>query len=355
MMSKTIILSALLALAEARFGQEGAIQGQIQQLSSFGNPGEAGTLAGQTPGVLLAGANACAKLQLADKIVETLGDDPAVIAGAAALVQAEKNFNPFAQSIPTICSDASLPATEALRGIVALVDPAVTGSDVENANAATSLKTPFDATGLSVADVMAANGFSNFTSQGVDGAAGAAPAAGNGAAATTSASAAATTAATDCGVTITTTIAAATTATATTATAATAAATTAAVVSGSAVQKSTIAGLDYGLCVPTLKFESGLNGRKDTEFTFQAIDPLVNKGQQEALNPAIIMNRICDQLTNVCNANAAAKAACLQAKADLGGGARDVTTADAWNTQLGFAGTNTNPDNAPQAGLVGHS
>lgn len=99
----------------------------------------------------------------------------------------------------------------------------------------------------------------------------------------------------------------------------------------------------------------GLNGRKATEFTFQAIDPLVNKGQQEALNPAIIMNRICDQLTNVCGANAAAKAACLKAKADLGGGPRDVTTADAWNTQLGFAGTNTNPDNAPQPGLVGHS
>ncbi|KAH8906396.1 hypothetical protein BR93DRAFT_748796 [Coniochaeta sp. PMI_546] len=360
MMSKAIILSALLVLAEARFGQEGAVQAQIQALSNFGNPGEAGTLAGQTPGVLLAGANACAKLQLADKIVETLGNDPAVIAGAAVLVQAEKNFNPFAQSIPTICSDASLPATEALRGIVALVDPAVTGSDIENANAATSLKTPFDATGLSVAEVMAANGFSNFTTQAADGTAGSAPAAGNGAAAgngnaaatTSAADAAATAAAADCGAaaTITTTVAAAASATT-----AAAAANTDAAVSGGAVQKSTVAGLDFGACVPTIKFEAGLNGRKDTEFTFQAIDPLVNKGQQEALNPAIIMNRICDQLTNVCGANADAKAACLKAKADLGGGARDVTTADAWNTQLGFAGTDTNPDNAPQPGLVGHS
>lgn len=284
--------------------------------------------------------------------MQTLGDDPAVIAGAAALVAAEKNFNPFAQSIPTICSDASLPATEALRGIVPLVDPAVTGSDVENANSATSLKTPFDATGLSVADVMAANGFSNFTTQAADGTAGAAPAAGdnaaNGDAATTASAAApaATDAATNCAgaATITTTV-----------TPAAPAATTAAAASGGAVQKSTVAGLDFGLCVPTLKFEAGLNGRKDTEFTFQAIDPLVNKGQQEALNPAIIMNRICDQLTNVCEANAAAKAACTTALADLGGGPRDVTTADAWNTQLGFAGTDTNPDNAPQAGLVGHS
>jgi hypothetical protein len=122
------------------------------------------------------------------------------------------------------------------------------------------------------------------------------------------------------------------------------------------VQKSTIAGLDFGLCVPTMKFEAGLDGRKDTEFTFQAIDPLVNKGQEEALNPNIITNRICDQLTNVCNANAAAKAACQTAKAQIAAlGTRDVTTADAWNTALGFAGTNTNPDNAPQPGLIGHT
>jgi hypothetical protein len=104
-----------------------------------------------------------------------------------------------------------------------------------------------------------------------------------------------------------------------------------------------------------MKFEAGLDGRSDTEFTFQAIDPLVNKGQEEALNPNIITNRICDQLTNVCNANTAAKMACTAAKAQiLALGTKDVTTADAWNTALGFAGTNTNPDNAPQTGLVGH-
>lgn len=362
-------------LAEARFGQEQAAANAIQSLSNFGNPGEAATLAGATPGVLLAGSNACAKLQLADKIVETLGNDPAVIAGAQLLVAAEKNFNPFAQTIPTICSDASLPATEALRGIVPLVDPAVTGADTENANSAQSLKTPFSAAGLSVADIMAANGFSNFTTQAADGTAGAAPAsgnantggnnnnnnAGNDASATTSSAAAAvTTIITNCG-------GAPAAAPAASATSADAAATTTAAAStgtsdsgntgnaSSDVQQSTVSGLDFGLCVPTLKFEAGLNGRKDTEFTFQAVDPLVNKGQQEALNPAIIMNRICDQLTNVCQANDAAKSACLAAKSALGGGARDVTTADKWNTQLGFAGANTNPDNAPQAGLVGHS
>ncbi len=94
-----------------------------------------------------------------------LGNDPQVLAGAAQLVAAEKNFNPSAQSIPTLCSDATLPATAALRGIVPLVDPAVGGASVENANSAASLKTPFSASGLSVADVAKANGFSNFTAQ----------------------------------------------------------------------------------------------------------------------------------------------------------------------------------------------
>lgn len=114
------------------------------------------------------------------------------------------------------------------------------------------------------------------------------------------------------------------------------------------VQQSTIAGLDFGLCVPTMKFEGGVNNRPATEFTFLPIDPLVAQGQQEALNPNIITNRICDQLTNVCNANDAAKAACRQAQANIQAlGTRDKATADAWNTELGFAGTVTNPAGGP--------
>ena len=358
-MSKVIFVAGLLALAEARFGQEQAVASIVSALSSFGQPGQAATLAGATPGVLLAGANACAKLSLADKIVSELGNDTQVIAAAAALVAAEKNFNPFAVSIPSICSDATLPATEALRGIVPLVDPAVTGSDVENANSATSLKTPFNANGLSVADVAKANGFSNFTLQGSDGSTQTGSAAS--VAATTAAAAAATSAATvPCAGALTVTV------TSGAAAASTAAASESSSSSSSnsnsnssssdgSVQKSTIAGLDFGLCVPTMKFEAGLDGRKDTEFTFQAIDPLVNKGQEEALNPNIITNRICDQLTNVCEANQAAKDACQSAKTQISSlGTKDASTANAWNTALGFAGTNINPDNAPQPGLVGH-
>ena len=88
-----------------------------------------------------------------------------MLAGAAQLVAAEKNFNPSAQSTPTLCSDATLPATAELRGILPLVDPAVGGSDAENQLSAQSLKQPFAADGLSVADVAKQQGFSNFTAQ----------------------------------------------------------------------------------------------------------------------------------------------------------------------------------------------
>ncbi|KAF3764226.1 hypothetical protein M406DRAFT_234379, partial [Cryphonectria parasitica EP155] len=152
----------LACAAEARFGQEQIPVAAVSALTSFGQPGDSGSLSGAVPGVLLAAANPCDKLTLADKIVATLGTDPAVISAAAGVVAAEQNFNPFVVNIPSICGDATLPTTAALRGIVPLVDPAVGGSNTENANSATSLKTPFTNTDLSVAGVMSAQGFSNF-------------------------------------------------------------------------------------------------------------------------------------------------------------------------------------------------
>ena len=62
MQTKLIMLVAFAAVGKARFGQEGSVQNIIQGLSNFGPPGAAGTLAGQTPGVLLAGASACAQV-----------------------------------------------------------------------------------------------------------------------------------------------------------------------------------------------------------------------------------------------------------------------------------------------------
>ncbi|KAI1334514.1 hypothetical protein F5Y15DRAFT_429348 [Xylariaceae sp. FL0016] len=367
MYTKATLISAILAVAEARFGQEQVPVAAISALTDFGSPGDAGTLSGQVPGVLLAAANPCDKLTLADDIVSTLGTDAQVISAAQALVAAEQNFNPFAVSVPNICGDATLPATESLRGIVPLVDPAVTGAAQENTNSDSSLTAPFDATGLSVAEVMIAQGFSNFTTDGAANA-GASNNADAGASATTTAATATATSGCNAGK--------ASKASATSTTSSTAAATTTAAAStgnGAATEaagagavddpvtgtfagfQASSLGLDFGTCTPTVKFEESLNGRKAGEFTFQAQDPVVNKGQQEALNPAIIFNRICDQLGNVCGAADDAIAACTDAQAQLGGGAKDATTADAWNSALGFAGADINPDNAPQTGLVGHT
>ncbi|KAI4867564.1 hypothetical protein F4820DRAFT_199231 [Hypoxylon rubiginosum] len=97
------------------------------------------------------------------------------------------------------------------------------------------------------------------------------------------------------------------------------------------------AAADFGACTPTMSFELGRAGRKPDEGTFLPEDPLVAEGQQDALNPSIIMNRICDQLTNVCDANDAAVAACEDAQAQTEAlGTRDATTADAFNQALGF-------------------
>ncbi|KAK4204571.1 hypothetical protein QBC40DRAFT_249970 [Triangularia verruculosa] len=94
---------------------------------------------------------------------------------------------------------------------------------------------------------------------------------------------------------------------------------------------------DFGLCNPSIDFVLGRPGRDADEGTFLPVDPLVAQGQQEALNPNIITNRVCDQLTNVCEANDAAKALCEQAKAQVQAlGTKDATTADAFNSALGF-------------------
>ncbi|OBT98625.1 hypothetical protein VE01_03603 [Pseudogymnoascus verrucosus] len=362
MQSKAILLSLLIAYAEARFGQEQEPISAISAVTSGGGPGVAATLAGGAISTLLGAANPCAKLQAADEIIAKLGTGADAVAAAIGLVAAEQNFNPFATDIPSICGDPTLPATEVLRGVVPLVDPAVTNSATENANSAKSKTAPFNAKGLSVAQVMVNNGFTSLKAVDLSGAtvdvkAGAAAGANAGtntganagagaaadAAVTTAAAAAAKTAvaAADCPpatVFVTVTMGAA------------AAADTAAAnagnnnannngnaATGNGGAQASAGGFDFGTCTPTMKFVGGLGNRPATEFTFQAIDPVVALGQQEALNPNIITNRICDQLTNVCNAGASGKAACLDAKAQiLALGTRDASTAAKWNSLLGF-------------------
>lgn len=221
----------------------------------------------------------------------------------------------------------------------------MTGSDVENANADSSIQNPFQANGLSVADIAIANGFANLTRQGSDGAtSGAGAAAGNAGAGNNNAGAGNNNAGNNnaaappvvCAspVTLTKVVKPPK---------ATPAAgnnnnNNAGVGAGAgAAAGGGAAGLDFGKCSPAMVFLPGLNGRKATEFTFQAADALVRTGQQEALNPNIITNRICDQLTNVCGANQAAKDACLAAKAQVAAlGTRNLETANTFNAALGF-------------------
>ncbi|GAP91510.1 hypothetical protein SAMD00023353_3101200 [Rosellinia necatrix] len=97
------------------------------------------------------------------------------------------------------------------------------------------------------------------------------------------------------------------------------------------------AAADFGQCTPTMDFQFGRAGRAADEGTFLPTDSLVAEGQQDALNPSIIMNRICDQLTNVCDANDAAVAACEAAQASTEAlGTKDASTAAAFNSALGF-------------------
>lgn len=118
--------------------------------------------------------------------------------------------------------------------------------------------------------------------------------------------------------------------------------------------------------MPTIKFEGGLDGRSDNQGAFQAIDPQIAAGQQVRLHPfqtthdenrliqhstqssrdpKTITDAICTQVSSTaCGANDAAKGACESAKAQIAAqNDNDKSTADAWNTALGFAGTKTNP------------
>lgn len=61
MISKTVLIAALIAYVEARFGQEQVPIDAISQVQG-GNPGDAATIAGAAVSDLLGGANACAKV-----------------------------------------------------------------------------------------------------------------------------------------------------------------------------------------------------------------------------------------------------------------------------------------------------
>jgi hypothetical protein len=96
---------------------------------------------------------------------------------------------------------------------------------------------------------------------------------------------------------------------------------------------------EFGTCNPTMSFAFGRPGRSATEGTFLPTDPTIAKGQEDALNPNIITNAICNQLINVCGVaqGSAGETKCLAAKAIVAGlTTKDSSTADAFNNALGF-------------------
>ncbi|KAL6859939.1 hypothetical protein ACO1O0_003963 [Amphichorda felina] len=346
--SKAVALTALVAVSHARFGQEQIPVDAVRQLgdAGFGDPGVAATIAGSIPGALLGGANPCEQLTVADQIIDELGTDQAVVDAAVALVAAEKNFNPFEVDVANDLSEQSVAA-------------------------------PFDAEGLSQAEVLAGQGFTNFNAVDSDGAS--VDLTGQDGDATEDETTE--DGATGDDSTIDDAVGDGNTGDDATGDGGTGDNATGdnepahgvtphcgggvpinGTHSGNGTgnaneghhqgngnnqgnnddQDSDTNTLDFGLCQPTMARVGGLNGRPADEFTFIPQDPLVAEGQQEALNPNIITNRICDQLINVCEASDEAVAACEDAQAQIGAlGTRDQSTANAWNALLGFEGVDS--------------
>jgi hypothetical protein len=114
----------------------------------------------------------------------------------------------------------------------------------------------------------------------------------------------------------------------------------AAPIASSSASQAAAASSDFGTCSPAMDFQLGRAqfNRKATEGTFLPTDPVVAKGQQDALNPNIITNAICNNLINNCGVakDSAGETACLAAKAQIAAlGTRDASTAAAWNAALG--------------------
>ncbi|KAF1927668.1 uncharacterized protein M421DRAFT_172439 [Didymella exigua CBS 183.55] len=426
MISKAVLIAALIAYVEARFGQE---QVPIPAITAVkgGASGAAATIGGAAISDLLGAANSCAKLQRADQIVAQLGGGADAIAAAIGMVTAEKNTNPFANNnTQNVCGDPTLPATAELRGITPLIDPAVDVTGGVAALSSSSSKAPLNAAGMSVFDLIKAAGFGDLVVSQVAGANAAAAAAANNAGGNNQQAAAGNgnqQAATGMGNQQAAGNGNQQAAAGNgnqqaaagngnqqaaagkgnqqaaagngnnqqaannqqagganqNANAGNGAACNSGIANngtqsgnqnagnanqnqnagnanlgaanngaGAAAGGAAAGGADFGKCTPTMIFEAGQNGRAATEFTFQIADPVARGGQQDALNPNIITNALCNQLTNVCGANAAAIATCLDAKAKVqAAGTRDKSTADLFNTAIGFAGAVTNPDGGP--------
>ncbi|KAJ3111796.1 hypothetical protein HDU96_005344 [Phlyctochytrium bullatum] len=187
--------SALFASVDARFGQEQAVGlgAKLSASGCFRNGNPTGGFGGQEIQNLLAASDPCAKLRQADEVVAAAqaacpgtAAFNQVVAAAMDLVVAERNFNPFAGNKDSVCTQANLPASAELQGLLQLVDPRTSdpnNKDPALAAAAASVNArsnqildaakaantgPGNPQGLSMAELLAANGFAeiqNFNGQ----------------------------------------------------------------------------------------------------------------------------------------------------------------------------------------------
>lgn len=126
------ISSTVLVLATPvpvpRFGQEQSIQQLINgfSLAQTGKtPGcENGSIGGPGVSTLLAAADPCKVIGVAQKVIDCGGQ----INDARKVLTLEKNFNPFVAHGASVCRDAALPANPQLRGILPKVDPSLPGA-----------------------------------------------------------------------------------------------------------------------------------------------------------------------------------------------------------------------------------
>ncbi|KAJ3381066.1 hypothetical protein HDU92_005596 [Lobulomyces angularis] len=109
-------------LEKRRFGQENQIQ---QLISTFDLNVPNGSVGGPAIGTLLAAADPCKVVDVAEQVLSTGG----TVNDARAVLGLEKNFNPFVVQAASICLDASKPTTADLRGILPLVDPSLPGAE----------------------------------------------------------------------------------------------------------------------------------------------------------------------------------------------------------------------------------
>ncbi|KAJ1568831.1 hypothetical protein HK096_005155 [Nowakowskiella sp. JEL0078] len=340
----TSILSALAILQLAssaplearRFGQEQnvGLGAKISAVSSGCPSNGDGSLgfSGSEIKFLLAAADPCGKLTLADQVVAKAktcptGPKEKIISIAMELVAAEKNFNPFNTLLDSVCLTSNLPASVELQGILQKVDPRTTAPNNNdaalqkraaalNAKAASVLaaakaagKGPGSG-GKSMADLLAANGFAdiqNFKGTATGGNTNTGTGGNTGAVATQT----------------------------TESVAAQATATAAAAGSGAASSLGTCSAAAAQLVV---KLGADPEGERAQEVRFITggfkVDPIFG-GQGSALNGGIVANFICDRLGDQCKAPASTVTACRAAQKKVEGnkGGKNLSAAQLLNLE----------------------